>query len=315
MSKKNAGDGGQLTENKKSAGNMAWMYSSPTTAQKSNPIHPAHAQPPPLPVTSDYCNRCKGRHFPRPFLLTPTCSTLQGGTVHNHQQFKWLGITLDTIRTCQRALIPTLLPPACTLLTVAPNPAVLSSPINMPRGTGSSRLKGLSRSILSHSLRGRQRQTHVLPAGKQSQRLEAAASSRRAQFQEMSAEDRKMVESMMVDYVNIITLSQLMCRKRLRSKHCKIGSGAEWVVKGGIGSGTGWVVEVFQCVIPMSHMSKSPLELWEGARGLAKVDEWDAVGPSHYHNLVAFDNITEVVNPLHVAPGLRPVLISAYVHS
>ncbi|KAG1763986.1 hypothetical protein EV702DRAFT_1205261 [Suillus placidus] len=174
--------------------------SSPTTAQKSNPIHPAHAQPPPLPVTSDYCNRCKGRHFPRPFLLTPTCSMSQGGTVHNHQQFKWLGITLDTIRTCQRALIPTLLPPACTLLTVAPNPAVLSSPINMPRGTGSSRLKGLSRSILSHSLRGRRCQAHVLPGGKQSQRLEAAASSRRAQFQEMSAEDREMVESMMVDY-------------------------------------------------------------------------------------------------------------------
>ncbi|KAG1763988.1 hypothetical protein EV702DRAFT_1051527 [Suillus placidus] len=41
---------------------------------------------------------------------------------------------------------------------------------------------------------------HVLPGGKQSQRLEAAASSRRAQFQEMSAEDREMVESMMVDY-------------------------------------------------------------------------------------------------------------------
>ncbi|KAG1773750.1 hypothetical protein EV702DRAFT_1200889 [Suillus placidus] len=62
----------------------------------------------------------------------------------------------------------------------------------MPRGTGASRLKGLSRSIISHHFRGRLRQTHVLTAGKQGQRLEAAAASRQAQVQEMSAEDREM---------------------------------------------------------------------------------------------------------------------------
>ncbi|KAG1812692.1 hypothetical protein EV424DRAFT_1349243 [Suillus variegatus] len=46
---------------------------------------------------------------------------------------------------------------------------------------------------------GCQWQTHVLPAGKQSHRLEAAVASHWAQFQEMSAKDREMVESMMTD--------------------------------------------------------------------------------------------------------------------
>ncbi|KAG0693652.1 hypothetical protein DFH29DRAFT_1007058 [Suillus ampliporus] len=70
----------------------------------------------------------------------------------------------------------------------------------MPRRTGASRLKGLSRSIISHHFRGRHHQTRVLTAGKQAQCLEAAAASRQAQFQEMSAEDCEMVETMMADY-------------------------------------------------------------------------------------------------------------------
>ncbi|KAG1854496.1 hypothetical protein F4604DRAFT_1932719 [Suillus subluteus] len=70
----------------------------------------------------------------------------------------------------------------------------------MPRGTGTSRLKGLSKSIISHSFRGRHRQSHVLTAGKQSQRHEAAAMSHLALVQEMSSDDREMVENMIIDH-------------------------------------------------------------------------------------------------------------------
>ncbi|KAG1848566.1 hypothetical protein F4604DRAFT_1935345 [Suillus subluteus] len=70
----------------------------------------------------------------------------------------------------------------------------------MPRGTGTSRLKGLSKSIISHSFRGWHRQSHVLMAGKQSQRREAAAMSHLALVQEMSSEDCEMVENMIVDH-------------------------------------------------------------------------------------------------------------------
>ncbi|KAG1720621.1 uncharacterized protein EDB91DRAFT_1256893 [Suillus paluster] len=70
----------------------------------------------------------------------------------------------------------------------------------MSCGVGSSRLKGLSKSVISHHFRGQNRQSYVLMAGRQTQCLEAAAVSRQAEFQEMSAEDREMVEDMMDDY-------------------------------------------------------------------------------------------------------------------
>ncbi|KAG2048299.1 hypothetical protein BDR06DRAFT_1013186 [Suillus hirtellus] len=74
----------------------------------------------------------------------------------------------------------------------------------MSHGVGSSRLKGLSKSVISHHFRGQNHQSCVLMAGRQTQRLKAAAVSCQAHIQEMSAEDCEMVEDMMDDYgVNI----------------------------------------------------------------------------------------------------------------
>ncbi|KAG1867719.1 hypothetical protein F4604DRAFT_1927512 [Suillus subluteus] len=70
----------------------------------------------------------------------------------------------------------------------------------MSRGTGCTRFNGLSKSVISHSFRGRHRQTHILMAGKQSQRVADADAMHWAEIQEMSTEDRDMVENMITDY-------------------------------------------------------------------------------------------------------------------
>ncbi|KAG1883209.1 uncharacterized protein F5891DRAFT_990896 [Suillus fuscotomentosus] len=70
----------------------------------------------------------------------------------------------------------------------------------MPHASGVGRVKGLSKSIISHGFRGGHRYSKVLAAGKQSQRMAEADSSRQAAIQEMSAEDRSRVENMMADF-------------------------------------------------------------------------------------------------------------------
>jgi hypothetical protein len=55
----------------------------------------------------------------------------------------------------------------------------------MSRGSGHSKVKGLSKSIISHSVRGRQRHSSVLLASHQHQRKEAIDASRQAEVQGM----------------------------------------------------------------------------------------------------------------------------------
>ncbi|KAG0702913.1 hypothetical protein DFH29DRAFT_874888 [Suillus ampliporus] len=70
---------------------------------------------------------------------------------------------------------------------------------SMPCASGTSKITGLSKSIISHSFRGRQRQSRVLTAGKQHQRMGAADALRQAELQ---------VQSMVTDYgVDVETLS------------------------------------------------------------------------------------------------------------
>ncbi|KAG1782888.1 hypothetical protein EV702DRAFT_1191339 [Suillus placidus] len=66
----------------------------------------------------------------------------------------------------------------------------------MSRGSGSLRLRGLSKSVISHNFRGHVRQTCVLTSSKQPQRVDDMGVMRRAEIQE----DRDMVEDMMADY-------------------------------------------------------------------------------------------------------------------
>ncbi|KAG1720868.1 hypothetical protein EDB19DRAFT_1917670 [Suillus lakei] len=70
----------------------------------------------------------------------------------------------------------------------------------MPHASGTSKITGLSKSIISHSFRGWQRQSRVLTAGKQHQCMGAADALRQSELQEMSAEDRDVVESMVADH-------------------------------------------------------------------------------------------------------------------
>ncbi|KIK35773.1 hypothetical protein CY34DRAFT_95515 [Suillus luteus UH-Slu-Lm8-n1] len=70
----------------------------------------------------------------------------------------------------------------------------------MPRTLGVGRVKGLSKSIISHDFRGRHRCSKVLMASKQHQRMTQANSSRQAAIQEMSTEDQEIVENMMADF-------------------------------------------------------------------------------------------------------------------
>ncbi|KAG1882648.1 hypothetical protein F4604DRAFT_1921217 [Suillus subluteus] len=70
----------------------------------------------------------------------------------------------------------------------------------MPRASGHIKITGLSKSIISHSFRGCQRQSRILTAGKQRQRKDAADALRQAKIREMSAEDQDVVESMIADH-------------------------------------------------------------------------------------------------------------------
>ncbi|KAG1770557.1 hypothetical protein EV702DRAFT_1202325 [Suillus placidus] len=70
----------------------------------------------------------------------------------------------------------------------------------MSRGGGSLRLRGLSKLVISHNFRGRVCQTRVLMSSKQPQHVDDMDVMRRAEIQEMSTEDRDMVEDMMADY-------------------------------------------------------------------------------------------------------------------
>ncbi|KAG1877140.1 hypothetical protein C8R48DRAFT_669110 [Suillus tomentosus] len=65
---------------------------------------------------------------------------------------------------------------------------------------GNFKITGLSKAVISHSFRGRQRQSRVLTAGKQHQRKGAADALRQTEIQAISAEDRDVVESMIVDH-------------------------------------------------------------------------------------------------------------------
>jgi hypothetical protein len=74
----------------------------------------------------------------------------------------------------------------------------------MSRGSGPVRLNGLSRSIISHTFRGRKRLSNVLAAGGQAQRIAAADASRRAEIQGMS------------DTIFIMLLSTMILHQRCR---------------------------------------------------------------------------------------------------
>jgi hypothetical protein len=53
----------------------------------------------------------------------------------------------------------------------------------MSRSAGSFRLTGLSKSVISHNFRGRHRQTRILMASKQLQRVDDADTMRQAEVQ------------------------------------------------------------------------------------------------------------------------------------
>ncbi|KAG2149217.1 hypothetical protein DEU56DRAFT_752870 [Suillus clintonianus] len=75
----------------------------------------------------------------------------------------------------------------------------------MPHTSGVGKVKGLSKSVISHEFRGCHHCSKIVMAGKQRQRMAQADSSRQDAIQantapEMLAEDRSAVENMMADF-------------------------------------------------------------------------------------------------------------------
>ncbi|KAG1867498.1 hypothetical protein C8R48DRAFT_671722 [Suillus tomentosus] len=155
---------------------------------------PPHYPCPPLPSTTPaqvliaYAYRfttCGSHHSDPPmpgvvYLPTPTESSLGDRTI---QLFVHL-VRAPTITRSQ------LIAYAYRILTWGSHYSTVCPPesshrLLMPLAGGHSKLKGLSKSIISHNFRGRHRQTHILKASHQLQCKEAADAGHQAQVQDV----------------------------------------------------------------------------------------------------------------------------------